>query len=106
MNPTITKASKLLLAGLITAFILVVGIVGLASWSHSSSPVDLGKVRAVSQAGSVEEVENLLGKPSRVVKRDENNTPATWTYRHRLKWYEFKVAFAPDGRVLGCWFED
>ena len=105
MNASVKKVSKLLVAGVATAFVVVVGLVGLASWSHSSSPVDLGKVYPVSQANSMQEVEDLLGKADHIGKRTDNGTP-TWTYSHPLKWYEFRVDFASDGKVLRCVFQD
>jgi hypothetical protein len=105
MKAAVKKVAKLFAAGLITALVVLCGLVGLALWSHSSSPVDLSKVYMVSQASSTHEVEELLGKPDRIGKRTDDGS-LTWTYGHPLKWYEFRVDFASDGQVLRCVFQD
>ncbi len=108
-NQTVNQPSntlfKLLKAGLITAIVVPAALIGFAIWSHDSSPVDLGDVYQVSRADSMHEVEQLIGQPDRT-RMQGGSGEVSWTYSDPLKWHEFRVDFAQDGKVVRCVFQD
>ncbi len=105
MNVKHEKTFNIIALALVIGAIIFAGFVGFVFWSHDSSPVDLGKVYSVSQADSMHEVEELLGKPDIVSNRLDNGLP-TWTYSHPLKWHAFRVDFSSDGKVIRTVFQD
>lgn len=71
---------------------------------NTASPVDLGKVHAVSQADGMPEVDQLLGRPTSVTRGENGAT--SWYYARPYYWYAFRVDFAPTGNVVRCVFDD
>jgi hypothetical protein len=97
-----TNLSRSLLCGLAGCLLLFIG--GVA-FSNAISPVDLGKIYSVQNAQSMDEVQQLIGPPSRAGNRTDTGT-VSWFYSDPIAWHEFRVDFSDSGRVIRCVFDD
>jgi len=105
MTKTIKRILRLFVAGIVTAAGTLAILAGFAAYSYNASPVDLDKVYEVSQADSMQMVEELLGTPDHMHQHTAHGK-TLWIYSNALIWHEFLVEFDRAGKVMRFTFQD